>query len=397
MVEKKSPLTASASILKMLPDNYNNHLTTCLKKSEYLMLVIVVQLLQMYRKVRLEELATKLPMPILFESRRKKVKRFLENPCLTIEEIWIPIMSHWIKQEFSVGETLHIVIDRTQWGWINILMVSLVVNQRGIPLYFELLDHRGNSNLETQKTILGRVLSILKSYKIVVLGDREFCSVELARWLNTQKQAYFCLRLKKSTYIEVEQETWIALKDLGLEPGTSLYYQGVKITKTKGFTGGNIATKWKKKYRGMTAEEAWFILTNLESLDSAITSYQKRMGIEEMFRDFKKGGYDLERTKLMGHRLTSLILLITLAYSSATLTGKLIKDKGIAKYVGRVKEKNRSTRRHSDFYLGLNGQDWLLSWQLLSVEVLALIQLSPQKRANYQQGLRAISLTQSCF
>jgi hypothetical protein len=138
------------------------------------------------------------------------------------------------------------------------------------------------------------------------------------------------------------------------------------------------------------------------------------MGIEEMFRDFKKrcdpapplgarerapreGGYDLERTKLTGHRLTSLILLITLAYSSATLAGKVIKDKGIAKYVGRVKEKNRSTRRHSDFYLGLNGKDWLLSWELLSVEVLALIGLSPQKRANYQQGLKVISQIQSCF
>jgi hypothetical protein len=240
-------------------------------------------------------------------------------------------------------------------------------------------------------------LSRLKKYKTVVLGDREFCSVELARWLNEQKNSYFCLRLKKSTYIKVEKETWVSLKNLGLQPGVSLFYQGVKITKTKGFTGGNIAGKWKGKYRGMTSEEAWFILTNLKDLDAAITTYQKRMGIEEMFRDFKKGGYDLERTKLTGHRLISLILLITLAYSSATLAGKVIKDKGIAKYVGRVKEKNRSTRRHSNFYLGLNSKDWLLSWELLSVEVLALIGLSPQKRANYQQGLKALSQIQSCF
>ena len=55
-----------------------------------------------------------------------------------------------------------------------------------------------------------------------------------------------------------------------------------------------------------------------------------------MFRDFKKGGYDLERTKLTGHRLTSLIILITLAYSMATFSGKIIKDKGLAKYVGRA-------------------------------------------------------------
>ena len=240
-------------------------------------------------------------------------------------------------------------------------------------------------------------MSRLEKYQTVVLGDREFCSVELARWLNEQKNSYFCLRLKKSTYIEVEKETWIALKNLGLESGMSLYYQGVKITKTKGFTGGNIAAIRKGKYRGMTAEEAMCILTNLNGLEPGSATYQKRMGIEEMFRDFKKGGYDLERSKLTGHRLISLILLITLAYSSATLAGKVIKDKGVAKYVGRVKEKNRLTRRHSNFYLGLNSQDWLLSWELLSVEVLALIKLTPQKRANYQQGLKAISQIQSCF
>jgi hypothetical protein len=86
-----------------------------------------------------------------------------------------------------------------------------------------------------------------------------------------------------------------------------------------------------------------------------------------------------------------------LAYSTATLAGKVIKDKGIAKYVGRVKKKERSTRRHSNFYFGLNGKDWLLSWELLSAEVLALIHLSPQKLVNYQQGFRAVSQIQSCF
>jgi len=145
----------------MLPENYTNHLTTCLNKSEYLMLTILVHLLQIYRKVRLEELATKLPIPILFESRRKKIKRFLESPSLTLERIWIPIIMQWIKIKFSNKERLYIVIDRTQWSVVNLLMVSLVVNNRSIPLYFELLDHKGNSNLESQQAVLGRVLSQL--------------------------------------------------------------------------------------------------------------------------------------------------------------------------------------------------------------------------------------------
>ena len=149
----------------MLPEIYNNHLTTYLKKSEYLILLIMVELVQAYRKIRLEELATRFPSPILFESRRKKLKRFFEIPCLTIEGVWIPIIKPWLKQSFNPGDVLHIVIDRTPWGLINILMVSLVIDNRGIPLYFELLDHTDNSNFDTQKSILSRYCLYSKNTK----------------------------------------------------------------------------------------------------------------------------------------------------------------------------------------------------------------------------------------
>jgi hypothetical protein len=35
-----------------------------------------------------------------------------------------------------------------------------------------------------------------------------------------------------------------------------------------------------------------FILTDLGSLPAAIATYKQRMGIEEMFRDCKTGGYN---------------------------------------------------------------------------------------------------------
>lgn len=47
----------------------------------------------------------------------------------------------------------------------------------------------------------------------------------------------------------------------------------------------------------------------------------KRMGIEEMFRDYKSGGYYLEGTGLKYQRVMALILLIALAYSSAVMPG----------------------------------------------------------------------------
>ena len=114
-----------------------------------------------------------------------------------------------------------------------------------------------------------------------------------------------------------------------------------------------------------------------------------------MFRDFKKGGYDLERSKLTGHRLIPVIILMTLAYSMATFSGKIIKDKGLAKYVGRVRTNQKMRRRHSNFDIGLHGKDWVDSCYLFALESQVLMQLSPGKCAYYRQGRRTISLIQA--
>jgi hypothetical protein len=63
------------------------------------------------------------------------------------------------------------------------------------------------------------------------------------------------------------------------------------VTKTQKIQGFNVAAKWQRTRRGSSPEEGWFILTNLHALPSAIKAYKKRFNIEEMFRDFKSGGY----------------------------------------------------------------------------------------------------------
>lgn len=44
----------------------------------YLLLTLVVATLQLLKQVKLEVIAEALPLPILFESRRKKLRRFLK-------------------------------------------------------------------------------------------------------------------------------------------------------------------------------------------------------------------------------------------------------------------------------------------------------------------------------
>lgn len=379
-----------------LPQLYSKHLKKHLNCVQLLILSILINLIQEHRWIRLENLAYQFPSPIKEKSRIKKIQRFLSLKQLNIKTLWFPIILEWIQNQYQPQECLFLVIDRSQWREINLLMVSLVYNKRAIPLYFKLLPKKGNSNLTAQQEVLDPVISLLKDYKLVVLGDREFCNVDLAKWL-CERKTYFSLRLKKHEYVELEEKIWFQLKELGLTPGSSLYYQGVKVTKTKGFGGVNLAAKWSRNYRKKSQKEPWYILSNLESLSAATEAYSYRMGIEEMFRDFKLGGYNIEGTQVSGERLIALILLGTLAYSMATFTGNLILRKGVANYVSRPGESKCRHRRNSSFSIGLKANSWLNSLSFFAEEVQQLIRLVPSKRAYYSRGLRAATIIQSAF
>ena len=103
------------------------------------------------------------------------------------------------KNEFQSGDVLYLVIDRTQGATVNLLMISLVYNRRAIPIYFTLLGKLGNTNTQEQNWFLAIVLEGLKDYPRIILGDREFCSVDLAKWLSSQNHTYFSFRLKRTS------------------------------------------------------------------------------------------------------------------------------------------------------------------------------------------------------
>jgi hypothetical protein len=365
-----------------------------LTPSQFLVMTILLSLIQSEKQVRLERLSRVFPYLITAESRRRKLQRFLDLPHLTIELIWFPLITYWLTTYCRVGQSLSLAIDRSQWGCINLFMVSLIWERRAIPLYWSLLPKLGSSNFESQTTNLQPVLPLFSEYKVIVLGDREFCSVDLGNWLR-EKGVSFCLRLKKNHCIETEHLVWQRLDELGIVSGTSLYFQGKRVRKTQPATGFDVACKWKRNYGGWKVDEAWFILTDLGSLPAAIDAYKQRMGIEEMFRDCKTGGYDLEGTSLKGERLINMILLMTLAYSSGIFQGTEMKKKQVQKYVSRRKEPKKRYQRRSTFGVGLDGEKWVNYLEQYSDEVEELMKLTPNKRRFYQQGMRAATLIQS--
>jgi len=73
--------------MKMLPTFYQAHLESQLDAAQYLS-VSIGSPSTIYQKKSIEGLANAFPLPIQFESRRRKIQRLLSLNELKIETIW---------------------------------------------------------------------------------------------------------------------------------------------------------------------------------------------------------------------------------------------------------------------------------------------------------------------
>lgn len=109
MVTHQNPY--QIKMLLMLPVFYQTYLETQFSTREYLFLKIIITVLQSIQNIALESLAAQLPMPILFESRRKKIQRFLSLPNLTIEKVWLPIVKAWLEETFTAKSVVYLIFN----------------------------------------------------------------------------------------------------------------------------------------------------------------------------------------------------------------------------------------------------------------------------------------------
>jgi hypothetical protein len=380
----------------MVPLFYQTFLEKYLNPAQLITLKMLVWLLQTQKQVRLERLAATLPLPIQQNSRRRHLQRFLTLDALSVVLLWFPIVEEILTRHSKTGARLVIALDRTQWKENNVLMVSAIYQKRALPIFWVLLAKDGSSNLAEQQKALRPVIRLLKKYKLVIIGDREFHSIELASWLH-QKNVSFVLRQKQDTTFRQKGQKFQSLSSIPIHPGIRLFYTGINLTQKVGKGRFNLGVYWKRKYRGKQEDEAWYLLTNLPSVEAAIKIYRQRFGIEAMFKDCKTGGYNLEGSQANPEKLVRLILLIALAMTSAWLQGQRTLLQRQQTYVCRTQEKARTRKRHSNFWIGLYGQNWLFAFHECQVWVEELITSIRNKQSFYQKGLRAMALIQQAL
>ena len=119
---------------------------------------------------------------------------------------------------------------------------------------------------------------------------------------------HFRLRLKCDIWIRANRQ-WFQLRDLRLKPGERRYFQNAYITKTR--RGPFHLACWRS-VEGK--DDPWYIATDETADAKTLLEYKKRFYVEPMFSDFKRRGFDIERTRIQKpDRISRLLLVVVIA------------------------------------------------------------------------------------
>ena len=137
------------------------------------------------------------------------------------------------------------------------------------------------------------------------------------------------------------------LDDITQRKGFTKYFYNIKLTAQEYVCNMAVCTAEE-------SEDVWFIANNI-SEPYAIREYKKRFNIEEMFRDFKSGGFNLEDTWSNDIQYTKILYFcVCIAYCYIISFGVSCSKDKKNKLLGATKNiKGKKFRIYSLFTMGI--------------------------------------------
>jgi hypothetical protein len=300
----------------------------------------------MSRSVTLSKVAGEMPGSAKLVSLTRRLSRLLDNPAIRVREWYEPIAREWLQAQAACLGEIRLIVDGTKVGFGHqLLMVSLAYRKRAIPIVWTWVKHvRGHSTALKQIALLNYVRTLLPMGTAVFLvGDCEFGPVETLKWLDSWHWRYV-LRQKTNTCIWLDQSSeWKPFGSFIQKAGQSLWLGAGYLTAKETYPT-HLLVHWAKGEK-----EPWCLATNLPDRTTALNTYRRRPWTEEMFGDFKKHGFDLERTMLRDFlKLSRLTLAVALLYVWLISTGGQTIHAGLRHLVDR-----HDRRDLSIFQIGL--------------------------------------------
>jgi hypothetical protein len=239
-----------------------------------------------------------------------------------------------------------LTLDRTNWRWgkknLNILVLAVVYKGIAIPIYWLLLNKRGNSNTKERIALLKRFIKHFGKTRIIrLLADREFIGKEWFTWLK-REGIDMTIRIKKNTKVSNSRGELVAVQHLfwTLKAGEEQKLAGVRNM--------NGVAVYLSALR-LPDGELLIVVAGYDS-DKAIENYARRWQIETLFSCLKNRGFNFEDTHVTDRRrLKRLLVVAVIAFCWAHRVGEWQHEQ-----VQPIKVKKHQRLAKSIFRVGLD-------------------------------------------
>jgi hypothetical protein len=279
-----------------------------------------------------------------FGSALTRLYRFLRN---TWFDNWL-LTEQLLRLLHQPDKRLLLALDWTAWqDRFSVLTASVCVDTRSIPVAVSacVLRQLARSQNLWEETFLRLVVDRLRAARTeaIWLCDRGFHRVKwMERLMELEQQ--FVVRLHRDVTVHLRDRVCL-LKSLEVREGERrdfgfVYLRADKLVRVR------VIAVWAKG-----AKEVWWLATNLHNRVSKVVSYyDRRMGIEEQFRDSKghRFGLKLRWTQFTRAEFVErMYLLVGVALLLWTSVGRVVEEQQ-PKVRLRSKTKGERARTHWD-------------------------------------------------
>ena len=261
----------------------------------------------------------------------KRMWRFLSNPLWSPAELF-PCLIRFILERFYPNQRVPVIIDQSTIGgrW-EVLWASIPFRGRALPIAFRLFhyddiskDPEGSIHKIEEAFIRQVVESLPQSRPALFLFDRGYARVALFQLLD-ELAVQYVVRVPKTAWVQYGDTYAGQLARISVARGVQMWWPHVSYHKTKRYSVNLAITL------NATADEPWFLVTNLKRASSAIRWYERRFRCEELFRDLKDQLH-LETIRLQNRqRVIRLIFGMMILYCALTLVGAIVQQRGLRK------------------------------------------------------------------
>jgi hypothetical protein len=307
------------------------------------------------KSTQLPKIASHVPDGTKWESRVKRLARWVGNDVITEEVYFLPYAKLLLTR--LALPTLVLVLDGSVVGRDCIaLMLHVVYHGRALPLAWMVRRGKKGHFPEDLHIALGKHVQafVPAGRPVVLLGDGACDGVGLQHTLHRAGWSYVCRTGIHMT--ATGQNEPFRLDTLGtcLKPGRVVALSEVLFT-AHAYGPIMLICCWAKGYR-----DPLYLVTNMASADDACRLSTKRFRIETFFSDQKSRGFHIHKSHMADpEHLSRLLMAACLAYIWVVYLGALCRKDGWVEIIHR-----RHRCDLSLFQLGLRLLDHFLNEEL---------------------------------